>query len=72
MRSCGYQTEILNGWFWDSSDNVFKDYILEKYKDKQESKKDSVEYTLAKLFLNALYGKTNSETCRNQDQDYKR
>jgi hypothetical protein len=57
MKSCGYQIQILDGWYWNDSDNVFKDYILEKYKDKQESKKDSVEYTLAKLFLNALYGK---------------
>jgi hypothetical protein len=57
MKSCGYQIEILDGWYWNDSDNVFKEYILEKYKDKQESKKDSVEYTLAKLFLNALYGK---------------
>jgi hypothetical protein len=59
MKSCGYQIEILNGWYWNDSDNVFKDYtgILEKYKDKQVSKKVSVEYTLAKLFLNALYGK---------------
>ncbi len=25
MKSCGYQIEILNGWFWNDSDNVFKD-----------------------------------------------
>jgi hypothetical protein len=33
MKSCGYQIEILGGWYWDQSANVFKDYILEKYKD---------------------------------------
>ena len=57
MQNNGYQVEIIRGWFWEQSEPVFKDYILEKYKDKQDAKKDSIEYSLAKLFMNALYGK---------------
>jgi hypothetical protein len=57
MKQNGYIVNIISGWFWNQSECVFKDYILEKYKDKQDAKKDSIEYNLAKLFMNSLYGK---------------
>lgn len=58
MVSNGYFIEYLEGWYWESKSYIFKDYIEELFKKKEESKKGSVEYSLAKLFMNALYGKT--------------
>ena len=58
MVSNGYSIEYLEGWYWNAKSYIFKDYIEELFKKKEESKKGSVEYSLAKLFMNALYGKT--------------
>ena len=58
MVSNGYFIEYLEGWYWETKSYIFKDYIEELFKKKEESKKGSVEYSLAKLFMNALYGKT--------------
>lgn len=57
----GYQVEILDGYYWTQTGFVFKEYIEELFKKKEElskqGKKGSVEYLLSKLFMNALYGK---------------
>ena len=55
-----YDFEILDGCWFTASQGMFDDYI-EKYKKiKQESK--GAMRTLAKLFLNNLYGKMASST----------
>lgn len=54
-----YNTEYINGWKWKSITGLFKQYIDKWTTVKIESKKDGNKcmYKLAKLMLNALYGK---------------
>jgi len=56
-ESKGYIIKILVGYCWDESEYIFKDYIDEFYKMKQEAIKGTPSYSLAKLYLNGLYGK---------------
>lgn len=58
MLNNGYNVEYLEGWYWTKKEYIFKDYIEDLFKKKEQSAKGSVEYSLAKLFMNALYGKT--------------
>lgn len=58
MLSCGYIVSIKEGYYWTKTAPIFRDYINDLFKAKQESKKGTATYTLAKLFMNALYGKT--------------
>lgn len=53
----GYEVEILNGYCWKAKDYVFKSYIESLFKKKAKSQKGTPEYLLAKLFMNAFYGK---------------
>tara|TARA_R110000851_G_scaffold136632_1_gene272256 strand:+ start:43 stop:3264 length:3222 start_codon:yes stop_codon:yes gene_type:complete len=61
MIENNYQVEIIKGWFWRDTAPVFKEYIKELYKKKGDEaaagRKGSVAYTLAKLWMNGLYGK---------------
>lgn len=61
MIDNGYKVEILEGWFWEKVEYVFKDYIdklfTKKGKLATEGKKGTVEYLLSKLYMNGLYGK---------------
>ena len=57
MLQRGYTVKINHGWYWKSSAPIFKEYIEELYKIKDKAEKDSPEYTLAKLWMNGLYGK---------------
>ena len=57
----GYKIEFINKCLvYDSSDNVFNEYITEFYKMKDEAEKEGneVKRSIAKLLLNAIYGKT--------------
>jgi hypothetical protein len=56
-KSKGYNIKIITGYYWEQSGYIFKDYIDEFYKMKQNSKKGTPAYNLAKLYLNGLYGK---------------
>ena len=55
-----YNTVILDGCFFDAQMGVFDEYIDKYSKIKQESK--GAMRTLAKLFLNNLYGKMATST----------
>lgn len=57
MIKRGYTVKINHGWYWKESAPIFKEYIEELYKVKDKATKDSPEYTLAKLWMNGLYGK---------------
>ena len=57
MIKRGYTVKINHGWYWKKSAPIFKEYIEELYKVKDKAEKDSPEYTLAKLWMNGLYGK---------------
>jgi hypothetical protein len=43
---------------WMKTENVFDNYINYLYEFKKNAKKGSAQYTLAKLMMNGLYGKT--------------
>jgi len=57
-RSFGYTFTVKNGIVWEEKGFVFKNYIEEMFTRKESAVKDSPAYTLAKLFMNGLYGKT--------------
>lgn len=57
MIKRGYKVKINHGWYWKETAPIFKEYIEELYKVKDKATKDSPEYTLAKLWMNGLYGK---------------
>jgi hypothetical protein len=54
----GYSFEILDGIVWPEKIPMFKEHIEKLYKDKNSSVKGTVAYELAKIYMNALYGKT--------------
>lgn len=54
----GYKVDIAEGYYWENSAPIFKSYISKMYKRKEEAVKGSPQYTMAKLMLNGLYGKT--------------
>ncbi len=66
----GYQVEFINKCLvWDeSSKDVFGKYVSEFYKLKEDAEKkdNKVKRSIAKLMLNALYGKTLQKAIFNQ------
>jgi hypothetical protein len=54
----GYKIKIIDGYYWEESECVFDSYINFLYQFKKDSKKGTAQYTLAKLMMNGLYGKT--------------
>lgn len=52
----GYKIKIEYGYKFNK-ERIFKKYIKECYELKKKSKKGSVEYIIAKLLMNSLYGK---------------
>ena len=78
MIKYGYQVEIIEGYYWEETSKVFYDYIQKVFQLKQNSPKGSVQYTLAKLLMNGLYGKMiqrpiyiNSQILRNHNEYWK-
>jgi len=63
----GYEIEVITGYYWNETDYVFKEYIEEFYKMKQNSKKGTPAYTTAKLYLNGLYGKMIQRAINSKD-----
>ena len=55
---CGYKAKIMQGWYWEATAKVFNSYIEFLYQFKKNAKKGTAQYTLAKLMMNGLYGKT--------------
>jgi uncharacterized protein YprB with RNaseH-like and TPR domain len=60
-KANGYTIEIINGYYWENTAFIFKDYIEKLFHDKDEEakagNKGSPYYQLCKLFMNGLYGK---------------
>ena len=56
--SHGYQIKILEGYYWETTEEVFDEYIKYLYDFKKKATKGTAQYTLAKLMMNGLYGKT--------------
>ena len=57
MKANGYEIEITDGYYWEKTGYIFKEFIEDLFIQKQNSEKGTVQYSLAKLFMNALYGK---------------
>jgi len=57
MKANGYEITIKDGYYWTKTAMVFRDFIKDLFKNKENAVKGSVQYALAKLFMNALYGK---------------
>jgi hypothetical protein len=82
MLANGYEVKIFEGWYWKETQPVFKEYIQELFKKKEEEaaagRKGSVVYTLAKLWMNGLYGKniqrpiyTNTDMIKTTEEYWK-
>lgn len=54
----GYQIEVLGGYYWEQTEMVFDEYIKYLYDFKKKATKGTAQYTLSKLMMNGLYGKT--------------
>nr|YP_010691085.1 DNA polymerase [Phellinus igniarius]WBU93186.1 DNA polymerase [Phellinus igniarius] len=52
----GYKFKVLRGYLFEKG-YIFKDFVIELYKIKANSKKGTPMYLIAKLLLNSLYGK---------------
>jgi hypothetical protein len=61
----GYTVELLSGYTFESAHYIFRDYIRDLFKTKSECEKGTPEYILAKLFMNALYGKLHQRPVYN-------
>lgn len=53
----GYQFEVLRGYYFEKSINIFKDYITELYNMRLEYPKDHPMNFIAKILMNSLYGR---------------
>ena len=56
-RSLGYKIETKNGIYFPQKEKIFTDYIAELHAIKNYADEDSVNYILAKLLMNSLYGR---------------
>ena len=54
----GYTVTIVEGYYWEKTQNVFGNYINYLYEFKKYARKGTSLYKLAKLMMNGLYGKT--------------
>lgn len=75
----GYQVTIKRGIYWNKSKKIFNDYIQKCFKLKADAEKagNAVERSIAKLLMNALYGKTlqapildEKAVCENMNEMY--
>ena len=53
----GYQFEVKNGYLFEKGFNLFTDFVGFLYKIKKDSPKNGVNYTIAKLIMNSVYGR---------------
>jgi DNA polymerase family B len=58
----GYKFKILSGVLFDR-ENIFKDYVNFFYDIKKNVQNSDPKYTIAKLFLNTLYGRFGMNPC---------
>lgn len=55
-KNLGYSYKIRRGYVFEKK-NIFKDFVEDLYKYKEESERDSAKYTIFKLLMNSLYGR---------------
>lgn len=55
-KNLGYNFEILSGYIF-KGEYLFEEYVNTMNKMKENSEKNSPDYTIAKLLLNSLYGR---------------
>lgn len=52
----GYKFEVLHGYLFES-EQIFKKYITDMYKIKENSLKSEAMYLISKLLMNSLFGR---------------
>jgi DNA polymerase elongation subunit (family B) len=57
----GYKFEVLRGYYFEKSINIFKDYITELYNLRLNYPKDHPMNFIAKILMNSLYGRFGME-----------
>jgi DNA polymerase type B, organellar and viral len=55
-KKLGYTFKVINGFIFNKL-NIFKDFINDLYKFKENSNKNSADYIIYKLLMNSLYGR---------------
>ncbi len=65
--SLGYEFELIKGWYWEEYARPFEDYIKYFYHIKETH--EGAKRFIAKLMLNALYGKFAQKTERIKKYD---
>ena len=75
-KSLGYKFEILSGYVF-KCEPLFAEYVDTLNKMKENSNKNSINYTIAKLLLNSLYGRfamspslLNHKILEDESKDY--
>ena len=57
ILSNGGTVKFICGWYWKKSEYIYKEYVEKLFQRKADSTKGTAPYLLAKLYMNALYGK---------------
>ncbi len=63
-RSLGYKIKTENGILFKNGGPIFKEYIETFHRIKNQSKKDTVDYEVAKKLMNTLFGRFGIRTDR--------
>jgi len=66
LDKIGAQYTIHEGIYWRTSDFLFNNYINELYTIKEQAQQGTVDYVIAKLEMNSLYGKFGMRREREQ------
>lgn len=57
VRGYGYKVEIIEGYHWVKTANIFNGYVSKLYKYRQSFNKSDPRDLICKLLLNSLYGR---------------
>lgn len=57
VRSLGYSVSIERGFVFSNGGNIFREFVDSLYEIRENSRRDSVDNTIAKLLLNSCYGR---------------
>jgi hypothetical protein len=68
-RVFGYRIEVVPGYLWSESANIFEGYICSLFEIKAAALKGTAAYAVAKLCMNGLYGQVCQRPIFAQTQD---
>lgn len=67
-ESYGYKFEIIFGYIFEKSKNLFADYIKNLYTIKKERSSKDAKYIISKMLMNSLYGRFGMNPYRESHQ----